>query len=371
MAKPNIYIGLMSGTSMDSVDAVAIDFQNGHIQMLGNHSHPIPDRLKQDILALCQPGLDNVDLYGHTDRALGDLFSAATLALMEKTNINTEQIIAIGSHGQTIRHQPPGTSHGFTLQIGDPNIIAIKTKCAVVADFRRADMALGGQGAPLVPAFHHHYFAEPSKHRIILNIGGIANITILKNNNCSGFDTGPGNLLLDSWCLKNTGQPFDDKGAWGDTGNLSRPLVDKLKLHPFFKLRPPKSTGRETFNASWLEQQLTGHTLLAKDIQASLIAFSAETISEAIARIGEPVDDILVCGGGAFNTSLITALKKNITLCGQPKVSSTIALGIDPKWVEACAFAWLAKRRIELKPANIPSVTGASRATVLGALYHF
>ncbi|MDG0968286.1 MAG: anhydro-N-acetylmuramic acid kinase [Porticoccaceae bacterium] len=371
MTKPNIYVGLMSGTSMDSIDAVAIDFQNSHIQMIGSHSHPIPNTLKQDILALCQPGVDNIDLYGRTDRALGHLFSDATLALLEKTNINTKQVIAIGSHGQTIRHQPPEKSHGFTLQIGDPNIIAIKTKCAVVADFRRADMALGGQGAPLVPAFHHHYFADPRKHRIILNIGGIANITVLKNNTCSGFDTGPGNLLLDSWCLKNTGQPFDDKGAWADTGNLSRALVDQLKLHPFFELEPPKSTGREVFNASWLEQQLTGHTLPAEDIQASLIAFSVETISEAIARIGEPVDDILVCGGGAFNTALITALEKNVAPYGQPNVSSTSALRVDPEWVEACAFAWLAKQRIELKTANIPSVTGASRATVLGALYHF
>jgi anhydro-N-acetylmuramic acid kinase len=367
--RANIYIGLMSGTSMDSIDAVAVIFRKTKLELVACHSIDIPEQVGQSIRRLCHSGEDNIDLYARTDQVLGRLFSQAVNELVASAKISTSQIVAVGSHGQTIRHQPPGDMPGYSLQIGDPNTIATETGCTVVADFRRADMALGGQGAPLVPAFHQCFFAHPERARVILNIGGIANLTLLHKDHCSGFDTGPGNLLLDAWCLENTGAAFDNRGAWSKTGVSNRTLVDQLKQQAFFRQSPPKSTGREQFNLDWLKQQLNNVDLSAADIQASLTSFTAETVSEAIALADLPVNDILVCGGGAYNDELIAQLDSCLTIINLPKTTSTATLGLDPRWVEACAFAWLAKQRLERSPGNITAVTGASRVTVLGGVF--
>jgi anhydro-N-acetylmuramic acid kinase len=367
--RANIYIGLMSGTSMDSIDAVAVIFRKTKLELVACHSIDIPQQAGQSIRRLCHSGEDNIDLYARTDQVLGSLFSQVAKELMASAKLTVNQVAAIGSHGQTIRHKPPNGRPGYTLQIGDPNIIAIETGCTVVADFRRADMALGGQGAPLVPAFHQSFFGHPDRGRVIVNIGGIANLTLLHNDHCSGFDTGPGNLLLDAWCFKNTGQTFDDRGAWSKTGMSSRALVNQLKEATFFQQSPPKSTGRELFNLNWLQQQLKSFDLSAADVQASLTRFTAETVSEAIAQADFTVDDIFVCGGGTCNEELITQLDSCLAVNNFPETTSTAALGLDPRWVEACAFAWLAKQRLEKSPGNIATVTGASRAAVLGGIF--
>ena len=370
MNEPDIYIGIMSGTSIDCVDAVAVTFGDGKISVIGSHSEPISAQLKLDILCLCQPGTDSIALYAETDNILGELFAQTALELMTQLNIKSSQVAAIGSHGQTIRHQPPTKVNGFSLQIGNPNLIAARTRCPVVGDFRRADMALGGQGAPLVPAFHQRFFHEKNRHRVIINIGGIANVTLLSGNDqCSGFDTGPGNMLLDAWCFKHRAQIYDHEGAWAATGNISKPLLNQLKKHPFFSLQAPKSTGREDFNLLWLEQQIGTFSLKPEDVQATLTVLTAETIADAIADLTQSFDDIFVCGGGVFNTQLMNQLNQSLYESHQPAVKSTLNIGLDPKWVEACAFAWLAKRRIENKTGNVPAVTGASQHAVLGGLY--
>ncbi len=372
MATPNIYLGLMSGTSIDSIDVAAVEFTHDIPQVLGSHSHPIPEKLREQILNLCLPGKDSVQLYCETDNQLGELFSEAALRLIDSLNIQPNQIAAIGSHGQTIRHLPPssGTNTekaGYSLQISDPNIIAARTGCTVVADFRRADMALGGHGAPLVPAFHQRLFSHPEKNRVIVNIGGIANITVLAaNGDCSGYDTGPGNILMDSWCQRHLGTAFDNNGDWGNSGTVDNQLLSQLKSHSFFAQSAPKSTGREEFNQRWLEEQLAGHDLPAEDIQATLMQLTAEGIADQIKHLDLPISEVFVCGGGVLNGALMQRLAKAIP---ESTVRSTSELGLDPNWVEACAFAWLAKQRLEGKPGNLPSVTGASKEAILGGIY--
>ncbi len=372
MATPNIYLGLMSGTSIDSIDVAAVEFANDIPQVLGSHSHPIPENLRQQILNLCLPGgdsdRDSVQLYCETDNLLGKLFAEAALALMTSLNIQAGQVAAIGSHGQTVRHSPPDAEKiAYSQQIADPTIIAARTGCPVVADFRRADMALGGHGAPLVPAFHQKLFSQPEKNRVILNIGGIANITLLAaNGDCSGYDTGPGNILLDSWCQLQLGTAYDHNGDWGAGGTLNLSLLNKLKSHPFFAQPAPKSTGREAFNLAWLKNQLLDFDLPAVNIQATLMQLTADSIADQVNNLGWPISEVFVCGGGAFNSGLMQLLAEAIP---QSTLSSTSKLGLDPNWVEACAFAWLAKRRIENKPGNLPAVTGASREAILGGVY--
>lgn len=370
MTAPDIYIGLMSGTSVDSVDAAAVSFGQDNLRLLGTHSHDIPANLKKAILGLSEPGIDDVLLYSQTDNEIGELFAQATLALMSKLNITASQVKAIGSHGQTVRHQPPGIKNGFSQQIGNPNLIAAQTGCSVVADFRRADMALGGQGAPLVPAFHKSLFSHSEQVRIILNIGGISNITILyPDGKCQGFDTGPGNILLDGWCSKNRGEPYDNGGEWASSGTPSRPLLNQLMQHRFLDLTPPKSTGREDFNLAWLEQQVRSYPLSPEDIQSTLTLFTVETIAQGMASISAPIDGIFACGGGVHNAKLISELNLSLSTRNLPEINLTSEIGLHPDWVEACAFAWLAKQRVEKKVGNLPSVTGASKAVVLGGLY--
>jgi len=285
--------------------------------------------------------------------------------------VSAAQIIAIGSHGQTIRHRPPGSPEGtFTLQIGDPNLIAELTGINTVADFRRRDMAAGGQGAPLVPAFHRAIFHSPNKNRVIVNIGGMANITWLPAQGpVIGFDTGPGNVLMDTWIAEHLGKSYDQDGAWATSGQVCTTLLAELLAEPYFKMLAPKSTGRENFNRSWLEDHLRRlvSTPALGDIQATLLELSAITIADSIKGLDQIPKEVFVCGGGAYNTALMQRLAR---LMPQDSVASTAALGVDPQWIEAMAFAWLAQQTLNHRPGNLREVTGATREVILGGVYY-
>lgn len=357
---------------MDSIDALLGELTDDTAPVvLGWHSHEMPAALQQQLAILCSPGGDDVDLLGRVDQQLGELFAEASLTLLNNCGITPQQINAIGSHGQTVRHRPPSSEypHPFTLQIGDPNIIASRTGITTVADFRRADMAVGGHGAPLAPAFHKHVFSDPHKNRVIVNIGGIANITWLPAAGIViGFDTGPGNRLLDCWSLRHLNQPYDDKGQWAAQHTSDASLLKLLKSHPFFAELPPKSSGREAFNERWLDAQLSlhGSQLQPGDIQSTLLDLSVETIAEAITSLPAQAHEIYICGGGASNTELMTQLQKALN---PAPVVSTAVLGVDPNQVEALAFAWLAQRTLAGQPGNLPDVTGAREKVVLGGIY--
>ena len=369
MTIPTVYIGLMSGTSLDAVDAVAVNVEHNNFNLIGSYSQSMPSHVRTAILQLCDPEQGSVKMLTETDYLLGKLYAATALKLIETLGLNASQVAAIGCHGQTVRHIAPGYGEITTsLQIGNANILCADTGIPVVADFRRKDMALNGQGAPLVPAFHRQIFASNEKNRVILNIGGIANITVLpKDGHCLGFDTGPGNMLMDIWSQTHLGKAYDNGGEWAKSGSVHAQLLKEFRRCDFFSQPPPKSTGRELFNQQWLDKQLADYADISpQDVQATLLALTTETICDAINGLENAVEEVYVCGGGAFNCTLMGAL--DITL-SRASVTSTEALGIAPNWVEACAFAWLAKQRIEGKPGNIKEVTGASRETVLGALY--
>lgn len=356
---------------MDSVDAVLVDFGPSRLQTLGYACLPIPQTLKRAIGALCMEGSDDLDTLGRTDHQLGSLFAKAALTVLKNASVPAKAVTAIGSHGQTIRHRPPqaGTQHPFTLQIGDPNIIAATTGIATVADFRRRDIALGGQGAPLVPAFHQEVFRSDRINRAVVNIGGMANVTWLPTaGDVLGYDTGPGNVLMDAWCQRHIGLGFDRDGAWAAGGSALPSLLSLLKAHPFFALPPPKTTGREDFNLNWLDRQIAAHPTAVhpQQIQATLLALTAESIAGAMAGLPGKAEEVYICGGGALNLELVAALA---ALLSPARVATTSALGIDPRWVECIAFAWLAKQRLLGLPGNLPSVTGARAPAVLGGVY--
>lgn len=357
-----VYIGLMSGTSMDAIDVAVVDFSKQPLELLATHSEPILPSLKERLIALCMPGDNGVFRLGGTDVELGHALAQAALNGLRKTNIKASDVIAIGSHGQTVRHMP-NSEFPFTLQIGDPNIIALRTGITTVADFRRRDVAAGGQGAPLAPAFHRYLFADEAKKRIILNIGGIANITVLNGGDVIGFDTGPGNTLLDAWCIKYRNRDFDQNGEWARSGKINEELLTKLLRDDYFKKTPPKSTGREYFNLPWLNTFLNAEK--PEDVQATLTALTAQSIADAITPYASDAE-LIVCGGGVHNTFLMEQLRQR---CKNIVVNSTEALGVDPDWIEAMAFAWLAKQTLENQPGNIPSVTGAEVQTTLGGIY--
>jgi len=370
-----LYIGLMSGTSLNGVDAALLDLEHYPPKLIATHKDKIPEPLRKNILTLCHSKSFKVNLFGKTDVELGELFAEITLALLSKTKLNASDILAIGSHGQTIGHFPDSTPP-FTLQIGDPNVIAAKTRITTVADFRRRDMALGGQAAPLAPAFHHYLFQQRSKDLCVLNIGGIANITFLPNNRnkpITGFDTGPGNVLMDMWCKKNKNKSYDQEGKWALTGKPNQDLLEILLNDSYFHKSAPKSTGREYFNLKWLQSKQTSLNLsvAAEDIQATLLELTARSISSAIKKalkqptLAYALQTIWVCGGGAYNTALMKRLNE---LCSCD-VYSIKEQGIDPDWIEAAAFAWLAQQTLLCKPGNIPSVTGAKSPSILGAIY--
>lgn len=367
----NLYIGLMSGTSADGIDAVLVDFQDPKPILLDHSYLPYDVMMRKNILLIMEPGENEIIRMGSLDRELGIAFAEAVNALLTKNNIPANDIRAIGSHGQTIRHYPYAKIP-FTLQIGDPNIIATKTGITTIADFRRKDMALNGQGAPLVPRFHQAMFHTPEKTRVIVNIGGIANITILPSDTqhpIIGFDTGPGNALLDAWSMLHLNQPHDDRGKWGATGTINNTLLNTMLQDPYFKLPAPKSSGRDYFQLTWLQKyldKLTDH-MSAADVQATLAELTAKSVIEAIHAQDIHEGELILCGGGIHNHDLLSRFNDN----GGSRftIVSSDALGIHPNLVEAMAFAWLAKQTINRQPGNLPSVTGASRDTVLGGVY--
>lgn len=359
----DLYIGLMSGTSVDGIDAALVDFSENFPKVIATHYEPYPTPLKEKILALCQQGSNEIERMGELDSLLGKEFARAVNDLLSKQSLQPSAIQAIGSHGQTIRHHP----QQFTLQIGDPNIIAAHTGITTIADFRRKDIAHGGHGAPLVPAFHRHVFARIETNRAIVNIGGIANITILApHRDVIGFDTGPGNVLLDAWIKLNRNESHDAKGAWGQTGTVQQKLLQQFLADAYFQESPPKSTGRERFNLTWLQQHLHGQGYSPTDVQATLVELTAYSIMNDISKFIQN-GEVLICGGGAHNDYLMSRLNE----IAHPNIAvhSTQKYGINPDWVEAVAFAWLAKQTLKRQAGNLPSVTGAAKATVLGGIY--
>ena len=370
MPQHQLYIGLMSGTSADAIDAVLVDLQSTP-QLIARHTLQLPVKIRQQIHGLSLPGDNEIDRMGALDTELGELFAQTTLELLTKAGVRTTQIAAIGSHGQTIRHRPPGSSEGtFTLQIGDPNLIAELTGITTVADFRRRDMAAGGQGAPLVPAFHQAIFHAQDKDRAIVNIGGMANITWLPAQGTTlGFDTGPGNVLMDIWIMEHKGKSYDQDGAWASSGQICAPLLTELLAAPYFKMPTPKSTGRESFNRAWLNESLNKQPspLAPADVQKTLLELTAITIADSINTLSQAPKEVFVCGGGAYNNALMRRLE---TLLSHDIVANTAALGVDPQWIEAMAFAWLAQQTINHRPGNLREVTGAKREVILGGVYY-
>jgi len=364
---PEYYIGLMSGTSMDALDAVLVDLSTAPPIIHSSYSEALPSKLREQLLALTYPGDNELERAAQADILFARFSAAAVHNLLSTAGIPAETIHAIGSHGQTIRHGP-NADPAYTVQIGDGNTLAQLTGITTVADFRRRDMSVGGQGAPLVPAFHAAIFQQAGTERVILNIGGMANISILPGNKdraVSGFDTGPGNVLMDSWIQRCQNKHYDDNGSWARSGHINRELLERLLSDPYFALKPPKSTGREHFNLEWLAPQLP-HGIRENDVQATLCELTAQSIATAIAHHAEPCCEVLVCGGGAENSYLMERLTALLPGC---VISNTATHGLPPRWVEACAFAWLAHQTLHRLPGNMPAVTGAREAVILGAIY--
>ncbi len=368
MDHKELYIGVMSGTSMDGVDTALVSIEDSRITLLAHDEFPMPDDLKARLLEVCIGQKTDLIAIGELDHQLGHLFADAVLQLLNKSDTPASSVTAIGNHGQTVFHQPTGDSP-FTMQLGDANIIAAKTQIQTVADFRRKDMALGGQGAPLVPAFHHTIFHPQDSSVVVLNIGGISNISVLRPNHPTlGFDTGPGNMLMDAWVDKHIGEKFDRNAQFALKGQLNQALLEQLLSESYLSQLPPKSTGRELFNLPWLEQQLTEFKYLAaEDVQRTLCEYTALTIANEVGtyRLGnQPA--LYVCGGGTRNPLL---MKRLAELLPSWEVDSTTSKGVDADYMEAMAFAWLAQRHVHQLPSNLPEVTGASRAASLGVLY--
>jgi len=381
------YIGIMSGTSADGIDAAIATISNESTALVETHTLNIPESIKSIIFNLASSGQDEIEKIQYLDFELAKLYSQISLELCNKANINKNNIKAIGCHGQTIRHCPPSLAtennnatldsissqtNGYTLQVGDPNIVAEQTGITTVADFRRRDIAAGGHGAPLASAFHKAVFSHSSDARVILNTGGIANITYLpgkhsENHKLTGFDTGPANGLIDAWCQLHLGRHYDESGKWAASGKVNEYLLNDLLEHNYFNLSPPKSTGRETFNIAWVNDiiQSKSHKLSTADTQATLTELTARTITDAIKKINDQ-SEVYICGGGANNSYLCDRIKNYL-----PKnvFNTTQTLGIHPDWVEATAFAWLAQRTINRLSGNLPNVTGAKKEVICGGIY--
>ena len=353
---------------MDGVDAALLDVEDGRFSLAAVYAHPIPRALHRDLseLVMCRhPGAEPV---WQLDQRVGELFAEAALSLIEESGTNPQDIRAIGSHGQTIAHEPRAP-HPYTVQIGNPSVIAERTRITTVADFRRRDIAAGGEGAPLACAFHLAAMALPHGERSVVNIGGIANVSVLPMNGpVTGFDSGPGNTLIDGWAERHLGVGIDRGGRWASTGAVDETLLARLCSDPYFTMPPPKSTGREYFNLHWLDRHLNadGRSLAPENVQSTLCAFTATTIARAIEEFARSSTEVLVCGGGAHNPSLMGELRKRL----RPRwVETTEVAGIAPDWVEAAAFAWMACQTLAGRPGNLPSVTGARRRVVLGAIH--
>ncbi|WP_048497720.1 anhydro-N-acetylmuramic acid kinase [Marinobacter subterrani] len=360
------WIGLMSGTSMDGIDAVLVSFQGNSTQIHASHTLPYPDEFRHRLLAASQNHAAP-DEIGELDTLAGTLFAQAAAEVIRHSDLPISAIRAIGSHGQTLRHQPTGAAP-FTIQIGNPSVISETTGITTVADFRRRDMAAGGQGAPLVPAFHKAFFSSDTEDRCILNLGGIANISWIPSNGINpvtGFDTGPANALMDAWCLDQTGLPFDSDGHWASEGTVNHDLLSDMLSDAYFSRKPPKSTGKERFNLDWVKMQVSRHPEIpAEDIQRTLLQLTVESL---VSQLPRPRDvRIYACGGGARNPVLMAELERALP---EARILLTSELGLDPQLVEPVAFAWLAKQAIEGMPGNLPEVTGASGPRILGAIY--
>ncbi|MDH5426307.1 MAG: anhydro-N-acetylmuramic acid kinase [Gammaproteobacteria bacterium] len=364
-----LYIGLMSGTSLDAIDASIVEISNNSTVVKNAIDYPIPSDLKQQLLTLISnKGGDNIELLGEADAKLGVLFAQAVIQLLKISPYSAADIVAIGSHGQTIRHRPDSRTP-YTLQIGDASRISELTGITTVSDFRRRDIAAGGQGAPLVPAFHRAVFGSEAENRCIVNIGGMSNISYLSKSSIdmtAGFDTGPGNVLLDSWCLQHTGNSYDKGGNWARSGKLSTALFNEMLNDPYFSQPPPKSTGREYFNLDWINSKLPHGNINNNDIQNCLTELTAKSIMNAIDNYFPKTAQIILCGGGVYNDYLKERLQQ---LSANKPVVDSSAYGIDPNWVEAAAFAWLAHCTLNGIPANEPAVTGAHSRVMLGAIY--
>ncbi|MCE5182099.1 MAG: anhydro-N-acetylmuramic acid kinase [Betaproteobacteria bacterium] len=360
---PQYYVGLMSGTSLDGIDAALVAFENGASKLLHTQFIPFGEPLRTELLALNSAGDNELERAALAANKLSRSYAEAVLALLKQSGIQASQIGAIGCHGQTVRHRP---DLGFTLQLANPALLAELTGISVVADFRSRDIAAGGHGAPLVPAFHAALFRHLEHHRAIVNIGGISNLTYLpRHGKVLGFDCGPGNLLMDTWAMRHLGQPYDKNGAWAGTGQIIPDLLQKLLAEPFFLAVPPKSTGRDLFNLPWLERFLSPD-FPPVDVQATLLELTVDGIAGALETHCKETGEIYLCGGGAHNGTLVRRLKQRLP---SRAVALTDDLGVPADWVEAFAFAWLAKQTLDGRPGNLPEVTGAKGERILGAIY--
>ena len=356
-------IGLMSGTSLDGVDAALVDFGQSQPRLRASFYLPYDDALRSEILSLHQSREDELHQSLRLANRLAAIYATAVQRLLGGAGVAASAVAAIGCHGQTLRHQP---AQGYSLQLNNPALLAELTGISVVADFRSRDIAAGGQGAPLVPAFHDIAFRDPACHRVILNVGGIANLTDLAPGEPAlGFDCGPGNMLLDAWCSRHLGKTYDEGGRWAASGRILPALLERLLGHAFFAQQPPKSCGREQFNLAWLAGCLIGGEA-AVDVQATLLELTAIGVQQGLSQARGAPAEIYVCGGGAHNAALLQRLQ---SLLPGTRVATSDALGLAADWVEAIAFAWLAQRCLDGLPGNLPAVTGARGSRVLGAIY--
>ncbi len=364
-----LYLGIMSGTSMDGIDASLVEFQAQGCTHVASNSRPWATELQQQLRSIAHPGENEIERLGVLDIRVAEEFAHCAQTLLQQAGVKPEQVAAIGSHGQTIRHRPD-IALPFTLQIGDPNRIAELTGVTTVADFRRRDIAAGGQGAPLACAFHQAMFQSEDESRTVVNIGGIANITLLPQDTetpVSGFDTGPGNTLLDGWVRRHCATQFDDSGSWAAGGTVDQLLLTELQKTDYLQLEAPKSTGPEQFNLAWLDSILNNLSPLdPRDVQTTLCSFTATTIGQAIKKEAPSCSRVIACGGGVHNRELMRRLQIEL---GDIRLEASNIHGIDPDRVEAVAFAWLARQTILGLPGNIPGVTGAAGPRILGGIY--
>ncbi|MGO4550807.1 anhydro-N-acetylmuramic acid kinase [Lysobacter sp. 2RAF19] len=361
-----LHLGLISGTSADGIDAALVRFEGAHCNLVHGETFSWDPHLRARLVALGQGGdARSLDEIGMLDVQVAQAFADAALRLIEAARLTPGDVRSIGSHGQTIRHRP-AAAHPFTWQIGDGNVIAERTGIDTVADFRRRDLAAGGQGAPLVPAFHAALLHDANEARAVLNLGGIANFTLLPaKGEVRGFDTGPANALMDAWCEQHHGTPFDAHGAFAASGRVDDALLQRLLAEPWFTLPPPKSSGREHFHLDWVRTQLRGGEA-PEDVQATLLELTARTVADALRAYQPDTRRVLVCGGGVHNPVLLARIAAQLP---GVRVESTALYGLDPDFVEAMAFAWLARETLAGRPGNVPAVTGARGPRVLGVLY--
>ena len=364
------YIGLMSGTSLDAVDGLLVQFAPDRMRFHQHASADFPPELRQELLALNYSGTHELHRAALASNALARVYAQVVQQLLQASGLVAQEITAIGAHGQTVRHQPQAfDGTGYTLQLNQPALLAELTGIRVVADFRSRDVAAGGQGAPLVPAFHQAVFAAPTETVAVLNLGGIANLSVLRPGTLpQGFDCGPANALLDHWCQQHTGQLYDGNGAWAASGQVLPDLLTQLLTEPFITQSPPKSTGRDLFNPTWLARQLAQQAAGTRpqDIQATLAEFTAQACATHVCSYAIDSKKLIICGGGAFNTDLLQRLQAQLP---QQTVRSSAHHGLPPQQVEAAAFAWLARQCLHGHSANLPGVTGARGARILGAIY--